>query len=64
MAGENIKKSSSSGVKTDILKEYGNNYFELWTYDLSSPNRIKLSGILKDLPELCQLLGKKVQEKV
>lgn len=43
-------------LEESILREYGNNFFELWTYDSSCKSKeningmVKIAGVLKQLP--------------
>ena len=50
-----LADSGNLTVDNNLLKEYGNNYFELITYDQGLNNnklggQLKLAGVLKELP--------------
>lgn len=49
---ENVN-CEEEAISTELLKEYGNNFFELITYDPSfgKTQKLKLSGVLKELPQ-------------
>lgn len=49
---DNKPESSEDTISEELLKEYGNNFFELYTFDNSVTNgKIRLAGVLKELPQ-------------
>lgn len=55
-AVKNPDLGDAPSIEESILREYGNNFFELWTYDSSCKSdknkngMVKIAGILKQLP--------------